>query len=479
MSLLLSDGRIMDVTGAILRLYSVESREMEPGQEEKGLLNIVREAILPVETSNNIHDIAEEVIEEFDEEEAVPVAGAAAAGAVAPEGAAKRARKPREIKPTDSKSFFRARAKDIGRFKFTSDGNLLVPPIGGEESKILPLPYYSESTPEERKEIDTKRRDDILAVEREYDELSRQLYVAMEEWKSSGDYVDAVRLQKELLALDSRRTSLRSPIRWGNKFKNPTIKTVLMHETAVVDEKNQDLKLGYDVMCLVGRPYTFEQEVRVRDKKPEAEAKLEDAKVDEVEEESFVIFGPPQDPEYGILSPETPVEFVYNTTKYTSILQAYYVERATQVGRIDMRATLLKLVNPKTIRSIGSRVVGKEKKEIDMPLELLTDIVKSLVLQDARFAPLLRKTGVDTLVYAEPLDKILGVGLSGEEAANPSQWNGAKNLLGQAWQAVRKGLPAEEEAVQSGGVVLESGRTVQDVKSVRANILKGYYRRRA
>jgi len=258
-----------------------------------------------------------------------------------------------------------------------------------------------------------------------------------------------------------------------------------MHETAVVDEKNQDLKLGYDVVCLVGRPYTFEQEVRVRDTKPEADAKLEaeaDAKLAgdaaEVEEESFVVFGPPQDPEYGLLSPETPVEFVYNTTKYTSILQAYYVERATQVGRIDMRATLLKSVNPRTIRSIGSRVVGVEKKEIDMPLELLTDIVKSLVLQDARYAPLLRKTGVDTLVYAEPLDKILGVGLSGEEAANPSQWNGAKNLLGQAWQAVRKTLPAEEEAVQSGGAVLESGRTVQDVKSVRANILKGYYRRR-
>ena len=469
------------VTGAILRLYSVESREMEPGQEEKGLLNIVRDAILPPEeAANNIHDIAEEVVEEFEEaeEQAVPAAGEAGAGAGAVAVPAKRARKPREIKPTDSKSFFRARAKDVGRFKFTSDGNLLVPPIGGEESKILALPYYSESTPEERKEIDTKRRDDILAVEREYDELSRQLHVAMEEWKSSGDYVDAVRLQKELLALDSRRTSLRSPIRWGNKFKNPTIKAVLMHETAVVDEKNQDMKLGYDVMCLVGRPYTFEQEVRVRETKPEAKLAAEAEGAEAEKEESFVVFGPPQDPEYGILSPETPVEFVYNTTKYTSILQAYYVERATQVGRIDMRATLLKSVNPRTIRSIGSRVVGVEKKEIDMPLELLTDIVKSLVLQDARYAPLLRKTGVDTLVYAEPLDKILGVGLSGEEAANPSQWNGAKNLLGQAWQAVRKGLPAEEEAVQSGGAVLESGRTVQDVKSVRANILKGYYRRR-
>jgi hypothetical protein len=135
---------------------------MEPGQEEKGLLNIVRDAILPPEeAANNINDIAEEVVEEFEEEAPEAVAGAAAVAVPA-----KRARKPREIKPTDSKSFFRARAKDVGRFKFTSDGNLLVPPIGGEESKTLPLPYYSESTPEERKEIDTKRRDDILAVER-------------------------------------------------------------------------------------------------------------------------------------------------------------------------------------------------------------------------------------------------------------------------------------------------------------------------
>jgi predicted NAD-dependent protein-ADP-ribosyltransferase YbiA (DUF1768 family) len=232
-------------------------------------------------------------------------------------------------------------------------------------------------------------------------------------------------------------------------------------------------------MSLIGRTYTFEQEVRVRDSKPVAEEAEAEAEADTIVE-SFVLFGSPQDPEYGLLSPETPVEFVFNTTKYTSILQAYYVERATQVGRSDIRATLLKLANPKTIRSVGSRIVGKEKKEVDMPLELLTDIVKSLVLQDARFTPLLRKTGLDTLVYAEPADKVLGVGLSvSDDASNSARWNGAQNLLGKAWQAVRKTLPAEEEAVQSGGVVLESGKTVQDAKAVRANILKGYYRRKA
>ena len=302
----------------------------------------------------------------------------------------------------------------------------------------------------------------------------------MDEWKSSGDFTDAVRLQKELLALDSRRTTLRSPLRWGKLLPNPTIKTVQLHETAVVDEKQKDLKLGYPVMTLVGRPYTFEQSVL-----PRKEAPKPVEEVEEVEEtqETFILFGSPEDPEYGLLSPETPLEFVYNTTKYNSILQAYHVERVTQVGRTDMRAALLKLVNPKSIRGVGTRIVGKDAKEVEAPFTLIKEIVKSLVLQDARYTPVLRKTGTDTLIYAEAQDKVLGVGISIDDeasATNVSKWNGALNLLGKAWEEIRKSLPeeAEAEGVQKGGAVLESGRTLKDVKEVRSKVLMGYYRRK-
>ena len=384
----------------------------------------------------------------------------------------------REIVPTDSLSFFKARSKDVSKFKFTSEGNLLVPSMGGEAAKTIQLSFVGEATPDEKRDIDMKRKETILEIEQEYDELSRQLSTALDEWKSSGDSTDAIRLQKELLALDSRRTSLRSPIRWSKTFKNPSIKEIQVHETAVVDEKFKDLKLGYPVMTLIGRNYTFTQEYPAR---KEAPKKGEQVIPSEGKEETFIIFSSPEDPEYGLLSPETPLEFVYNTTKYNSILQAYHVERATQLGRGDMRATILKTVNPKTIRTIGSRIVGKENKENDMPLELLKDIVKSLILQDPRFTPLLRKTGTDTLIYAEPKDKILGIGLSldDEEAAtNSTRWNGALNLLGQAWESVRKTLPEQEEVVQSGGAILESGRTIQDVKKARSKVLMGYYRRK-
>jgi predicted NAD-dependent protein-ADP-ribosyltransferase YbiA (DUF1768 family) len=394
------------------------------------------------------------------------------------EQAVRRPRAKREIKPTDSKSFFKARSKDVSKFAFTPEGDLRVPAMGGEEAKVITLPFYSQATVEEIKEFDSKRQTSIHEVEQEYDELSRQLTTAMEEWKSSGDFSDAIRLQKELLALDSRRTNLRSPLRWGKTIANPSIKSVQMHETAVVDEKHKDRKLGYPVMTLVGRPYTFEQTVLPRKELPKKEV----AQEVETTEETFILFSKPNDPEYGLLSPETPVEFVYNTTKYTSILQAYHVERATQVGRTDMRATLLKLTNPKTIRITGSRIVGREKKEIDMPLELVTEIVKSLVLQDPRFTPVLKKTGTDTLIYAEQDDKLLGIGISAADensATNSSKWNGAQNLLGKAWEAVRRHIASiPEEPVQSGGAVLESGRTVRDVKESRSKVLMGYYRRK-
>ena len=440
------------------------------------IINILSSAPAPAPVPAPIKAPVAEVEGEGEEGEVEEAEAEAEAEAQAE--AVRRPRAKREIKPTDSKSFFKARSKEVSKFAFTPQGDLRVPAMGGEEAKVITLPFYSPATLEETKEFDSKRQTSIHEVEQEYDELSRQLTTAMEEWKSSGDFSDAIRLQKELLALDSRRTNLRSPLRWGKTIANPSIKSVQMHETAVVDEKHKDRKLGYPVMTLVGRPYTFEQTVLPRKELPKKEV------VQEVEttEETFILFSKPNDPEYGLLSPETPVEFVYNTTKYTSILQAYHVERATQVGRTDMRATLLKLTNPKTIRITGSRIVGREKKEIDMPLELVTEIVKSLVLQDPRFTPVLKKTGTDTLIYAEPDDKLLGIGISAADensATNSSKWNGAQNVLGKAWEAVRRHIASiPEEPVQSGGAVLESGRTVRDVKESRSKVLMGYYRRK-
>jgi hypothetical protein len=109
--------------------------------------------------------------------------------------------------------------------------------------------------------------------------------------------------------------------------------------------------------------------------------------------------------------------------------------------------------------------------------ELLISIAKEAAKQDGRIGPVLRKTGLDPLVYAEAKDRVLGVGLSidaKEKLVQRDEWMG-ENLLGQAWEVVRIGLGDE---IQSGGAVLEKARTLEDVKTERSHVLMGMYRKR-
>ena len=64
-----------------------------------------------------------------------------------------------------------------------------------------------------------------------------------------------------------------------------------------------------------------------------------------------------------------------------------------------------------------------------------------------------------------------------------SAWKG-ENYLGQAWQAVRDGLPPLEESIQeenadssmTGGYT-EHGKTEGEAKEERIRVLQGHYRK--
>jgi predicted NAD-dependent protein-ADP-ribosyltransferase YbiA (DUF1768 family) len=208
--------------------------------------------------------------------------------------------------------------------------------------------------------------------------------------------------------------------------------------------------------------------------------KEEEVEVSEDEEE-FVVFSGPTDT-YGSLSPDTMVEFIYNSTKYNCLLQAYEGERLTMLGRQDVRPVLLKSRNPRQMRVITSRVVG----QVESPRELLINIIKSLISQHPRFADDLRATGTATLVFAEVKDGVLGVGMGVADAqiTEKSAWKG-KNFLGQAWTAVRASLPeAEAEAQAEDGQAEEAqqgytehGKTLAEAKEQRTKVLQGKYRR--
>jgi len=138
------------------------------------------------------------------------------------------------------------------------------------------------------------------------------------------------------------------------------------------------------------------------------------------------------------------------------------------------------------MRVIGSKVVG----QLPDPKETMTNILKSLVSQHPRFGDMLRTTEGSTLVYADPRDGVLGIGIPVEDpqVTDRAAWKGT-NFLGQAWQAVRDSLgplgeeaeaEAEEAKLEEAPLLQEGGgrgKTLDDEKKQRAGVLIARYRR--
>ena len=379
--------------------------------------------------------------------------------------------------PKDSASFFRARAKDPKAFTFTPDGNLQVPAMRDLPPKVIEIPSYRPSTSEELAMTEGLRYDKIKEVEREYDEKLRTLKEAMATWRSTGASSEAIETQRELARLDALRTHLRSPLRWTVMNKRLTIRDVL------VDNFYEVKKLKYPVYNLILRGNTFEDLVKVKgaDAQAEVAAESEAEAVPRAAQEAFIFFGDPEDPDYGPLSPNTMVDFVFNSTMYTSLIQAYELERITRLGRRkDFGILLLNQRDPEKIRAIALKIAG----DIENPRELWIEILKTLLTQHPKYKDILESTGKSTLVYANMKEKTIpaprrwGIGLKADDpgALDRSQWQGP-NTLGQAWQAVRGSLEKEEEDNSQEGGYKESGRTSEEIRKKRSGVLMGYYRR--
>ena len=428
--------------------------------------------------------LAEGIIDSLTPNEASASPAAASPAAASPAEPAPKVKRPRqEAIPKDSAGFFRARAKDPKRFTFTADGDLQVPEMRGEASKVIKLPYYRPATVDETREEEEKQMDQIKQVEKEIDETSRSLRDAMAEWrKGAGGADEVMKLQRDLQRLDAQRTQLRSPIRWTKTFKNLSIRDVLVGEVYEVK------KLGYPVEALRTRCMSTEQTIRSSDEKPlQAKAEGEEEEAEEEEAEEFTLFFKPADPEHGFLSPDTLVDFIFNTRQYNCVTQAYQAERIIYLKReADFLKPLLKTRNVAMMRVIGSKVVG----QLPEPKETMTNILKSLISQHPRFGDMLRATDGTTLVYADPRDGVLGIGIPVEDpqVTDRAAWKGT-NFLGQAWQAVRDSLgplqaaegeestrleEAEAPLVQEGGA---RGKTLADEKKQRTGVLIGRYRR--
>lgn len=404
----------------------------------------------------------EEPEEEVDEEKPIPKKKAKAE---------KKEKKERPIPiPKDSKGFFRARRKDVKRFDFTPDGDLQVPELRGVAAKVIKIPFYTPATKEDLEPIDQKRELDIERVEREYNETLRNLREAIIAWRETGVATPVIQYQRILSKLDAERSYYRSPVRYVKNYKNPSVNQILF------DMKFEDRKIGYNLTGLKMQAYTYEQlfkKSEVEPPKPLAEKQA--SRPANKSGVVYAIFNDPTDPTVGFLSPDTPITFNFNGTKYAFPIQAYEGERLLMLKRPEKRKVVLFQKNPKGIRSTAESVVG----EVENPLDLWTRILNDLVSQHPEVGERLRETGKEMLVYANPKDLRAGVGLAANDPniTQESKWSG-QNLLGKAWMAVRVGLP-EVLQEQEGGAYEEDGTLAlqEQVKEKKRGVLIHNYRK--
>jgi predicted NAD-dependent protein-ADP-ribosyltransferase YbiA (DUF1768 family) len=319
-------------------------------------------------------------------------------------------------------------------------------------------------------EKEEKNKDELVGVEREIDEVQKQLKEAIQEWRDGGKISDVLKAQRDLARLDSQLTALRSPLRWVKEFKNLATRDILL------DEFYEVRKIGYPVSALRMRSLAPEDMVRIGSLTPTPSPSPsllpdEEEEEAEVEEEPSVVFFDPADPDHGYLSPDTLVDFVYNSTKYNCATQAYEVERVTMLGRKDLRPLLLKTRSPRTVRMMGQKVVG----EVENAKELWINILKALASQDEKTREVLEATGEDRLIYADSRNSKLGVGLPANDPniLDRSAWTG-ENWLGLAWEAVRASASAGAEAP----TFTEEAKTTEQAKKQRGGVLSNMYKRR-
>ncbi len=374
----------------------------------------------------------------------------------------KQTRKKTTTQPKHSKAFFRNRAKNPKAYIFTPAGDLQSPGDGTNPPSILSLPYYTKATPQELDSFDQERIAKLSAIEATFDATLAELRTAIADWKVTGRASPVIELQMRLRVLDAQRTALRTPLRWTKDFKKPTIRDIFTENRYEV-RKMEHTVYGYSIRSYPNEVYWKESSKPIV--KEEEEVSSVSVRMSRPGKPDTLFLFSPEESDAGILSLYSLISVVIGERKYISLAHAYEGERALEFQKTALFKVLQGMKNPMIMRNKALSVVGPPKE----PMTLLLQIIRSAIRHKA-FAEALRATENAILVFADPKDNLLGIGLSADnaDAEDPSKWKG-QNLFGTALMTVRKEIPEGEltDMAMEGGAIEEATANVKDAERRR------------
>jgi hypothetical protein len=308
--------------------------------------------------------------------------------------------------------FYKERNTNPEKYTNGPDGNLVILDATGTPTKTIPMMTFRHLNADEVLELSRERMDDVRRFEvgskrdtTTTEEKKEEEKEKEEEPKGTLSYVDALAnlrtvytkykrgdpgftarsvkdANKMVRDAERLRNEALYPIRFIEEIPNPKIKKIIL-------DSKDDRRIGNPVY--IPGHYPFKKEDTYGHYiSPEEEAELArkaatkgGAAIDVILIESY------DDPVRGFLHPAYTKDFAYTSTQYSSVYQAYEVERLKMLRNQTLVDQLMKTRSPKTIASIASQ----DRTAIPNSYDLWFSILKAFYLQNANLSTELLETG--------------------------------------------------------------------------------------
>lgn len=274
---------------------------------------------------------------------------------------------------------YKLRAKKPKQYVYSPEGELQ---DSTNEQPSVRLRPFSSLTPEERQEIEEKRKSDLDAAEEVYENALLELRSALDlfEGDPSGPVLPVVRANQKVREASKIRSSLAYPLKTLDEIENPEIRRVILSE---IYEKRM---MGYDVFLLKRRDMIKEDYLgHYRDFGVQ-----QGGGANTQEEQQQVLFiTDPDNKETGLFHPAFPAEFNFDGTRYSSVYQAYEGERFKELNNEIIRKQILGTRSSRTIHAL----VANEQVQPKDPRGLWQDILQAFYDQQKDAAQKLLATG--------------------------------------------------------------------------------------
>ncbi len=301
--------------------------------------------------------------------------------------------------------FFKGRVENPTRYTYAPDGNLVVLDETGKPTKTIPMLNFRPLNSEEVIELSRQRMEEVRKfesgiVERKegeegkeerpepvlsYVEALANLRDVYTKYKRGETGITALSVKdanKKVMDAEKMRNKALYPLKYSETIPNPKIRHVLL-------DSKDDRHIGYPVYATGHFPFqakdAFGHYVSA-----EEEAELaRKTSMKGGEAIDVILIETYDDPARGFLHPAYTKDFSYTSTQYSSVYQAYEVERLKVLRNQLLVDQLMKTRSPRTIASIAAQ----DKTPIPNSFDLWFSILKAFYQQNTDLAKKLTETG--------------------------------------------------------------------------------------